>query len=270
MTATPDLLAVKERQRQVWSMGNFAQVGNAIVLISERLCEAADVRSGERVLDVATGSGNTALAAARRFALVTGVDYVPALLEQARKRTEAELLTAEFQVGDAEDLPFPDASFDVVLSTFGCMFAPNQEKAAAELLRVTRPGGRIAMANWTPDSYVGRLFMVSGKHAPPPPGLRPPSQWGTEERLRELCGDGISKLTANRQVFTFHYPSPDFYVDFMRTYFGPTKNTFESLDAGGQESLATEIRALIDEFNRAEDGTVVIPATYLEVVAVRR
>jgi ubiquinone/menaquinone biosynthesis C-methylase UbiE len=264
-----DLAAVKQRQQQTWASGDFAAVGARALLMSELLCEAVDLHGGERVLDVATGSGNTALAAARRFGAVTGVDYVPALLERGRIRADAEGLPVTFQAGDAEALPFPDASFDVVLSTFGVMFAPNQPLAAAELLRVCRPGGRIGLTNWTPDGFAGELFRCTTQYLPPPPGLAPPTRWGTNEGLRALFGDGVTELTITPRAHVFRYPSPQHWIDFFRTYFGPTRHAFAALDATGQAALERDLLALLDRCNRADDGTLVVPSDYLEVVASR-
>jgi SAM-dependent methyltransferase len=196
-----DVVTIKQRQQAAWASGDYAAVGSRFPLIAELLCEAVDLRAGERVLDVACGNGNASLAAARRFCQVTGVDYVPALLERARERAKAEGLEATFQEADAEDLPFADASFDVVLSTCGAMFAPDQEQTASELLRVCRPGGRIGMINWTPDGYVGELFRTIGRHLPPPPGLRPPVLWGSPERLRELFGPDVTISAPHRQDY---------------------------------------------------------------------
>ncbi|MBA2442786.1 MAG: methyltransferase domain-containing protein [Rubrobacter sp.] len=266
----PDLSAIKERQQKTWTSGDYARVGNLLVLMGERLCEAADVHAGDKVLDVATGSGNTAISAARRFCEVTGTDYVPELLESARKRAEAEGMDITFEVGDAEDLPYPDASFDVVLSTVGVMFAPNQEKTASELLRVCRSGGRIGLSNWTSDGFVGNMFRTVGKHVPPPPGIKPPPLWGTEGRLRELFADEISSLTAAQRTYVFRYPSAEHFVNHFRTYYGPTVKAFESLDAAGQEALATDLEELLDGWNTSGDQTIIVPSDYLEVVATRR
>lgn len=266
----PDLGAVKERQQQTWSTGDYARVGNLLVLMGESLCEAVDLRSGQRVLDVATGSGNTALSAARRFCETTGIDYVPDLIEQAKERAWAERLDAAFEVGDAENLPYPDASFDAVLSTVGVMFAPNQEKAASELLRVCRAEGRVGLANWTPDGFVGNMFRTVGKHFPPPPGIKPPPLWGTEERLGELFGDGVSSLDTTRRTYVFHYPSADHFIEHFRSYYGPIYKAFASLDADGCEALEKDLKELIGHWNVSDDGTLVIPSDYLEVVAVRR
>ncbi len=267
---TPDLAVIKERQQKAWSSGDYSKPGARLVIMSELLCEAVDLRPGRRVLDVATGNGNAALAAARRFCEVIGIDYVPALLVDARRRATAEGLQVSFQEGDAEDIPFPDASFDYVLSTIGAMFAPDQEKAASELLRVCRPGGKIGLCNWTPDGFVGEFFWTIGRHVPPPPGLKPPVLWGTEERLRELLGEGISSLQATRRSFIFRYPSVRYYVDFFRTYFGPLQKAFEVLDDTGQEALARDVEDLVNRYNQSGDETAVWPGDYLEVVAVRR
>jgi SAM-dependent methyltransferase len=228
-----------------------------------------DLRAGERVLDVATGSGNAAIAAARRFCDVSGVDYVPALLDRARERAAAEHYAIEFREGDSEAIPYPDASFDVVLSTLGAMFAPDQEQAARELLRVCRPGGRIGLVNWTPEGFIGEMFKVTGRHVPPPAVLKPPVLWGTEARLRELFGDGIASLTLTRRAFMFRYRSTDHWLAFFRAYYGPTLKAFEALDAAGQERLAADLLELAARHNVATDGTLAMPSEYAEVVAVR-
>ena len=269
MSQAVDLQAVKSAQQSMWAQGDFARVGRAQVLVSENLCEAAGVIPGERSLDVACGSGNTAIAAARRFAVSTGVDYVPALLEHGRARARAELVDVEFLDGDAENLDFADAFFDLTLSTFGAMFAPNQQRAADELLRVTRPGGRIAMANWTPDGLVGQTFAITTRHAPPPFKIDPPTLWGTEERLRELFGDGISELRIERRAWVVRFPSAEYHLDYFRRWFGPTKMAFERLDEDGQRALAADLIALSNSHNIAGDVALVAPSTYLEVVATR-
>lgn len=265
-----DLAAIKQRQQQTWASGDFAMVAATNLIVGELLCEAVDLRAGQKVLDVATGSGNTALAAARRWCDVTGIDYVPALLERGRERAAAERLNVTFREGDAEAIPFPDASFDVVLSTFGAMFAPDQEKTARELLRVCRPGGKIGMANWTPDSVIGELFRTTGKHVPPPPGVKPPVLWGSEERLRELFGNGVTSLRVNRREFVFRYHSAQHWLEYFRTYYGPTLKAFEALDPAGQEALARDLVDLWSRFNRSYDDTLVAPGAYLEVVATRK
>lgn len=266
----PSLATIKERQQKTWTSGNYAMVGNRLVIMGELLCEAVDLRAGDEVLDVATGSGNTAISAARRFCEVRGIDYVPGLIEQARSRAQAERLEVSFEVGDAEDLPYPDASFDVVLSTLGVMFAPDQEKAAGELLRVCRPGGKIGLANWTPNSFVGEFLRTVGKHVPPPPGLRPAPLWGTEERLRELLGEGVSSLGVERRGYVFRSPSMKTFGDHYRAYFGPLRRAFESLDAEGQGALQRDLEQLLERWNTSGDETILVPSDYLEVVAVRR
>ena len=268
-TPVPDLVAIKQRQQKTWASGDFSMVATPLVIVGEMLCEAVDLRAGNDVLDVACGSGTAALAAARRSCVVTGVDYVPALLERGRERAAAERMEIEFVEGDAEALPFDDASFDVVLSTFGVMFAPDQPKAAAELLRVCRSGGKIGLANWTPEGQVGEMFRVTAKYMPPPPGLAPPSRWGTEDGLRTLLGDGIGELSIERRHFNFRAPSPEHWLAFFREFFGPVKRTFEALDEAGQEAYAADMLELIRRANRADDGTVAAASEYLEVVAVR-
>jgi ubiquinone/menaquinone biosynthesis C-methylase UbiE len=238
--------------------------------MGELLCEAVDVHAGDKVLDVATGSGNTAISAARRFCDVTGIDYVPELIEHARKRAEVEGLEITFDVGDAEDLPYPDASFDVVLSTLGVMFTPDQEKAAKELLRICRPGGKIGLANWTPDGFIGNMFRTLGKHVPPPPGIKPPPLWGTEERLRELLGEGVASLGVIQRSYTWRYPSAKHFVEYFGSYYGPMLKAFESLDPDGQEALAKDLEELLEHWNISGDATLIVPSDYLEVVAVRR
>jgi SAM-dependent methyltransferase len=273
MTQTSvDFQAVTAAQQKMWSAGDFARIGRALQIVSETLCEAAEVIPQEDVLDVACGSGNTAIAAARRFATVTGVDYVPALLEHARERAAAELIDdAKWVVGDAQDMPFPDASFDLVMSTFGVMFAPDHQAAADELLRVCRRGGRIALACWTPDGMIGEMFMIVARHAPPPFAVAPPILWGTPDHLRELFGDGISDLRAERRQWIQRFPSPEYGLEYMRTWFGPTKMAFERLDGdeAAQKALADDLVELARRHNMAGDQAVVTPATYLEVIATR-
>ncbi len=264
-----DLSAIKSRQQQTWASGDYAVVGSTLVILGELLCEAVDLRAGQKVLDVATGSGNAALSAARRFCEVTGVDYVPALLERGRELATAERLEVTFVEGDAEDIPFPDASFDVVLSILGSMFAPDQEKAARELLRVCRPGGKIGMVNWTPDGFIGQMFRVTSRYAPPPPGLKPPVLWGTEERLRELFGEGVTSVRAERRGFVFRYRSFDHWLEVFRGYYGPMLKAFQSLDSSQQEAYAADLRSLVAQFNRSGDETMVVPSEYLEIVAIR-
>jgi SAM-dependent methyltransferase len=265
----PDLQAVKGRQQVTWSAGDYSRVGNIILITAELLCEAVNPRAGQRVLDVASGSGNAALAAARRFTDVISTDYVPALLDEGRKRAEAEGLPMAFQEADAENLPFPDASFDVVLSTFGAMFAPDHEQVARELVRVCRPGGKIGMTNWTPEGFLGDFFRTMGKHVPPPAGVRSPMLWGSEGHLQQLFGDSLVELTATRRMFVWRQPSPRAWIDYMRTFYGPTLKAFASLDGAGQERLIADLEAMIAGHNAATDGTMEVHAEYLEVVAVR-
>jgi ubiquinone/menaquinone biosynthesis C-methylase UbiE len=253
----PDLVAIKGRQQQTWASGDFDRIAATITITGELLC-------------VATGSGNTAIAAAKRFADVAGVDYVPALVARARDRAACERLKIEFEEGDAENIPFAGASFDVVLSTFGSMFAPDQEKAASELLRVCRPGGKIGMANWTPEGFIGELFRINARYVTPPAGLKPPVLWGKEERLRELFGHAISSLQVTRRTFQFRYMSADHWIDFWRTYYGPTFKTFAALDEASREALAGDMRELVGRYNRSGDETMVVPSEYLEVVAIKK
>ncbi len=265
-----DFGAITQVQQKTWSEGDFAMVAGLITMVAEELAEALDIVPGERVLDVACGSGNGAIAAARRaWGNTVGADFVPALLERGRERAAAERLEIEFVEADAADLPFEDGEFDVVMSIFGAMFAPDQEKTAAELLRVCKRGGRIGMANWTPDGSVGEMFMTIAKHAPPPPGLNPPLLWGTEERLRELFGDGISDLRVERRVSRQAFRSADHFLEFFRTYFGPTKVAFERVGPEGEEALAADLRAYLERRNTAGDRALVLEPEYLEVIAIR-
>ena len=266
----PGLTEIKERQQETWTSGNYARIGNPLVIMGENLCEAVDVRSGQKVLDVATGSGNTAISAARRFCEATGVDYVPELIEQAKERAEAERLDVTFEVGDAEDLPYPDGSFDMVLSTVGVMFTPDQEKAAQELLRVCKPEGKIGLANWVPDGYIGNMFRTVSRHFPPPAGVKPPLLWGTEDRLRELLGGGVSSLDTTRRTYVFRYLSAEHFIEHFRSYYGPMHKAFENLDAEERKALKGDLKEIIRYWNISGDGTVVLPSDYLEVVAIRR
>jgi ubiquinone/menaquinone biosynthesis C-methylase UbiE len=267
---TPDLAAVKQRQQQAWASGDFGMVAARIVLTAEQLCDSADLHAGWRVLDVATGTGNAAIAAARLGCTSIGVDYVPALLERGRIRAEAEGLEVDLLEGDAEALPFPDASFDAVTSVFGCMFAPDHEQTAAELLRVCRPGGTIALANWTPHGFIGDLFRTVGAHVPPPAGVRSPMLWGTESHLRELFGDAIVCLETAERTFTFRFPTPEDFVSFFRTWYGPTLKAFAALEGEARDALERDLVALAARHNRLGDSATAIPATYIEAVAVRR
>jgi ubiquinone/menaquinone biosynthesis C-methylase UbiE len=264
-----DLTAVKSRQREMWASGDYAVIGATLQIVGETLCEAADLEAGSRVLDVACGNGNAALAAARRFCAVTAVDYVPALLERGRQRAAAEGLPVEFVEGDAEALPFPERSFDVALSTYGVMFASDQERAAQELARVVRPGGRIALANWTPDGFVGRLLATVGKYVPPPAGVASPIRWGTDLRLRQLF-PGVSAIRTRVRDFVFRYQSADHFIELFRRYYGPTHKAFLALDAQRQALLADDIRELIARCRSSAPGrAVAIPSEYLEIVIER-
>ena len=266
----PDLSAIKARQQATWSSGDYHMIATQIQIVSEFLIESLDLRSTELVLDVATGSGNAAIAAARRGCDVVGVDYVPALLDRARRRTAAEGLDVQFVDGDAEALPFADGSFDVVSSVFGSMFAPDQERTASELVRVTRPGGRIGVVAHTPDGFIGQLFKVIGGHVPPPSGLRSPIQWGTETRLRELFGDSVADLRAEKRHYVFRDRSPEAYIANWRRFYGPTMKAFEAVGPAGEAALHADLLGLIARFNRADNGTMVVPSEYLEVVIDRR
>jgi ubiquinone/menaquinone biosynthesis C-methylase UbiE len=265
----PNLEAIKSRQQATWASGDFGQVGVRLQIVGESICEAVDLLATDAVLDVAAGNGNASLAAARRFADVTSTDYVPALLDEGRRRAEADQLPMTFQVADAENLPFENESFDVVLSTFGVMFAPNQERAAREMLRVTRPGGRIGLANWTPDGFIGRLFDVVGQFVPPPAGLRSPMAWGTETRLVELFGPHAADLRTERKTYMFRYRSAEHWIDFFRTYYGPTLKAFAALDEVGQKGLHAALLELLERWSRPKGGAIVVPGDYLEVVVTR-
>jgi ubiquinone/menaquinone biosynthesis C-methylase UbiE len=269
ISAAVDLVTVKGRQQIAWGSGDYAVVGTTLQIVGEMLCEAVDLRSNHRVLDVAAGNGNATLAAARRFAEVVSTDYVGTLLERGKERAQAERLAVTFQEADAEALPFGDATFDVVLSTFGVMFTPNQPRAAAEMLRVCRPGGKIGLANWTPASVIGQLFTTIGKYVPPAPGVKSPALWGTEGHLAGLFGPAVT-LTATSRQFTFRYRSPTHWMDVFTTYYGPVVKAFGALDTDGRKALETDIRALLDAFNKATDGTLVVPGEYLEVVITKK
>jgi ubiquinone/menaquinone biosynthesis C-methylase UbiE len=266
----PDLGAVKTRQQGAWSSGDYAVVGTTLQIVGEALCEALDLRAGQKVLDVAAGNGNVSLAAARRWCDVLATDYVPELLQRARERAEAERLAMEFRQADAEALPFADESFDVVVSTFGVMFTPDQEKAAAEMLRVCRPGGKIGLANWTPDGFIGQLFKTIGKHLPPPAGVKSPALWGTRPRLGELFATGAGSIAAQNREFVFRYRSPQHFLEVFRTYYGPVLKAFAALEPSAQPALADDLLALVDRFNRAKDGSMVAPGEYLEIVITRQ
>jgi SAM-dependent methyltransferase len=261
-----DYGAIKSRQQSTWASGDFGRIGVRLQIVGESLCEAVDLRAGEKVLDVAAGNGNASLAAARRYTLVTSTDYVPELLAQGRRRADADGLPIATQVADAENLPFDDGEFDVVLSTFGVMFAPNQERAAAELIRVVRPGGRIGLASWTPDGFIGELFRVVGSFVAPPPGLKPPAVWGTETRMVELFGTHARDIRTERKPFVFRNLSPEHWIDEFRRYYGPVLRTFEALDGVGQAKLHNALLGLLERYNRGGRGSLIVPGDYLEVV----
>lgn len=269
-TAAPDLAAVKQRQQATWASGDYAVVGTTLQIVGESLAEAIDLRAGERVLDVAAGNGNATLAAARRFADVTSTDYVPALLDKGGERARAEGLAVQFQVADAEALPFDDGRFDVLLSTFGVMFTADHPRAAREMLRVTRSGGRIGMANWTPEGFIGRLFKLIGAHVPPPAGVKSPALWGTEAYLRELFGAQSAAIRVERRTFNFRYRSAAHWLEIFRGWYGPTHKAFGALDAAGQAALARDITALIEQLNVGGAGSMVVPSEYLEIVVTKQ
>jgi ubiquinone/menaquinone biosynthesis C-methylase UbiE len=264
--AGPDFAAIKQRQQATWASGDFAVIGTTLQIVGENLAESADVRAGEEVLDVAAGNGNATLAAARRFARVTSTDYVPHLLQKGAERAVAEGLHVNFQPADAEALPFGNGSFDVALSTFGVMFAPQAERCAAELLRVVRRGGRIGLASWTPEGFLGDLFQVVGKHVPGPAGLRSPMQWGQEQRMQELFG-AHATVRCTRRIFNFRYQSADHWIEIFRNYYGPTHKAFGALDTVGQARMYDELVALLERRNVGGPASLVVPAEYLEVVA---
>ena len=267
--ARPDFAAIKTRQQAAWSSGDYAVVGTTLQIVGETLCEALDLRAGEHVLDVAAGNGNVSLAAARRWTRVVSTDYVGALLARGRERAAAERLDMEFREADAENLPFGDGSFDVVVSTFGVMFTPDPRQAAAELLRVCRPSGRIGLANWTPEGFIGQLFKTIGKHVPPPAGVESPALWGTRARIDALFGAEAAQIETNTRAFSFRYRSPAHWLDVFRGYYGPVLKAFAALDAAGQQALEADLVALIRRFNRAADGSMVVPSDYLEIVVTK-
>ena len=268
--ATPNLAAIKQKQQATWASGDFGVVGVTLQIVGESLAEAFDVRADERVLDVAAGNGNATLAAARRFARVTSTDYVPALLDKGRARAQADGLDVRFLEADAEDLPFADGSFDVLLSTFGAMFAPDQRRTAHELMRVVRPGGRIGMANWTPGGFIGRLFKVVGAPLPPPAGLASPALWGSEAHVAALFGPQATRISAQRRFFNFRYRSPAHWLQVFRDYYGPTHRAFAALDTADQRALERDLVALLGEMNVAGDTSLVVPGEYLELVVTKQ
>jgi ubiquinone/menaquinone biosynthesis C-methylase UbiE len=261
-----DLGPVKTKQQATWAAGDFGVIGATLQIVGESLCEAVDLRAGSQVLDVATGTGNAALAAARRWCDVTGIDFVATLLERGRERARAERLDVRFIEADVESLPFADESFDFVLSTYGCMFAPNHERTAQEMLRVVRPGGRIGMANWTPEGFLGALFVTIGRHLPPPPGQASPMRWGTPKGIRDLFGDHAHEIAVTPRIFNFRYRSAQHWVEVFRSFYGPTHKAFAALGVDQQRALEEDLLALLGRWNVAKDQGLVVPGEYLEVV----
>ena len=269
MNAPVDFAALKSRQQAAWGTGDYAVIGTTLQIVGESLAEACDLRTDERVLDVAAGNGNATLAAARRGCVVTSTDYVGSLLERGAERARAERLEIAFQVADVEALPFADASFDAVVSTFGVMFAPDHVRSAAEIARVVRPGGRIGLANWTPDSLIGRMFKVLGRYVPPPAGVQPPSLWGTEAHLRTLFGEAAAAVQATPRHFAFRYRSAAHFIDVFRTWYGPVNKAFAAQTPEKADALAAELADLLNGMNRVGPGSLVVPSEYLEVVVTR-
>jgi ubiquinone/menaquinone biosynthesis C-methylase UbiE len=270
-TATsPNFVAIKQKQQATWASGDYAVVGTTLQIVGESLAEAVNVCAGETVLDVAAGNGNATLAAARRFAQVTSTDYVAALLDKGRERAQAEGLRVQFREADAEDLPFDDTSFDVVLSTFGSMFTPDHARTAREMLRVVRAGGRIGVASWTPEGFIGRLFKIIGAHVPPPAGVKSPALWGSEAHITELFGAQAAAIRCQRRIFKFRYRSAAHFLQVFRDYYGPTHKAFGALDAQGQQSLEREITGLLEQLNVGGVKSLVVPSEYLEVVITKR
>lgn len=268
--ATPDYAAIKGKQNAAWSSGDYARIGVTLQITGEELAEAANPAPGASVLDVAAGNGNATLAFARRWCEVTSTDYVQSLLEGGRRRAEAEGLDVSYRVADAEDLPFADGAFDLVVSSFGVMFTPNQRKSAAEMLRTCRSGGKIAMANWTPDSFIGALFKTLGKHVPPPAGVASPALWGTNRWIEEQFSSEAKDITTKLKSFYFRYRSPEHFVEFFRTFYGPVRKAFIALDTAGQDALYRDILESIRQFNVATDGTMIVPSVYAEIIVTKR
>lgn len=265
-----DFATIKQRQQGIWASGDYAVIGTTLQIVGEDLAEAVDLRAGERVLDVAAGNGNATLAAARRFARVTSTDYVPDLLEKGAARARANGLDVRFQVADAENLPFPAGAFDVALSSFGVMFAPDQPKAARELTRVVRGGGRIGLSNWTPDGFIGELFRLIASYMPPPAGLQSPVLWGTEPRIVELFGPDATDIQSERQTFNFRYRSPAHWIEVFRKFYGPTYKVYAALEPERQASLTRDISALLERRNVGGPDSLVVPGEYLQVVITRK
>jgi ubiquinone/menaquinone biosynthesis C-methylase UbiE len=268
--ATPDLKAIKAKQQVAWSSGDYAIVGTTLQIVGEQLAEAMDLRAGQKVLDIAAGNGNFTLAAARRWCDVTSTDYVESLLQRGRQRAEADGLSVSFQKADAEALPFADESFDAVASTFGGMFSPDQSRTASEMLRVCRSGGRIGLANWTPDGFIGQMFKTIGKYLPPPAGLKSPALWGTREWMDKAFRAASSSLVAEPRHFVFRYRSAQHFLDVFREYYGPMLKAFEALNAADRKALSQDIIELIGRFNRTGEAAMVVPGEYLEVIVTKQ
>jgi ubiquinone/menaquinone biosynthesis C-methylase UbiE len=268
--ATPDLKAIKAKQQVAWSSGDYAIVGTTLQIVGEQLAEAMDLRAGQKVLDIAAGNGNFTLAAARRWCDVTSTDYVESLLQRGRQRAEADGLSVSFQKADAEALPFADESFDAVASTFGGMFSPDQSRTASEMLRVCRSGGRIGLANWTPNGFIGQMFTTIGKHVPAPAGLKSPALWGTREWMEKVLRAESSSLIAESRYFVFRYRSAQHFLDVFREYYGPMLKAFEALNDAGRKALSQDIIALIGRFNTSGEDSMVMPSEYLEVIVTKR
>jgi ubiquinone/menaquinone biosynthesis C-methylase UbiE len=266
----PDFKALKNKQQSAWASGDYAVLGTTLQIVGEELAEAMDLRAGQKVLDVAAGNGNATLAAARRWCDVTSTDYVEALLQRGRQRAEAEALSIDFRQADAEALPFPDESFDAVVSTFGVMFTPDQSRASAEMIRILKPGGRIGLANWTPEGFIGQIFKTIGRYVPPPAGLKSPLLWGTREWIQHTFGPPASVIRIENRFFRFRYRSPQHLVDVFRTYYGPMLKAFEALGQPGRRALALDILGLVEKFNSAANGPIVVPGEYLEIVVTKR
>ncbi|SCK59970.1 Methylase involved in ubiquinone/menaquinone biosynthesis [Variovorax sp. HW608] len=270
MNAPIDFNALKTRQQAAWASGDYAVIGTTLQIVGEMLAEACDLDWDERVLDVAAGNGNATLAAARRGCSVTSTDYVAALLDRGAERARAERLKVEFKTADVEALPFDDASFDAVISTFGVMFAPDHARSAAEMARVCKPGGRIGMANWTPEGFIGQMFKTLGRHVPPPAGVQPPSKWGMESHLQSLFGDQAESISVTRRIFNFRYRSAAHFIEVFRTWYGPVHKAFAALPADGAQALESDLMTLLEDMNRARPGSLLVPSEYLEIVVTKR
>jgi len=266
---TADLASLKVRQQGAWSSGDYALVGSTLQIVGEELCESMDLRAGQRVLDVAAGNGNVSLAAARRWCDVTSTDYVPSLLERGKSRAAANGFTMTFREADAEALPFEAGSFDAVVSTFGVMFTADHDKAAAELLRVCKSRGKIGLANWTPQGFIGQVFKTLGQYIPPPAGAKSPATWGMRERITEMFGRGSESIRIEARNFVFRYRSPEHFIEIFKTYYGPMLKAFGALDETKQKALKNDLLTLIGRLNKADDGTMVVPSEYLEIVIVK-